>query len=118
MYAWQVLRTSSLFGESLRLVPKSSLKVLKTKNNSIVPKCAIGDSLVRQKKHFVICYCYFLKVKSGFREESLKTSLGNKIFFLFLALRGVIFNWSFKRNYLLINLFVVVGGILNQGNPR
>ncbi|KAM2042470.1 sedoheptulose-1,7-bisphosphatase, chloroplastic-like [Malus sylvestris] len=41
----KVLRTSSLFGESLRLVPKSSLKVLKTKNNSIVPKCAIGDSL-------------------------------------------------------------------------
>ncbi|CAN6553825.1 unnamed protein product [Malus baccata var. baccata] len=41
----KVLRTSSLFGESLQMVPKSSLKVLKTNNTSIVPKCAIGDSL-------------------------------------------------------------------------
>ncbi|BBH01484.1 sedoheptulose-bisphosphatase, partial [Prunus dulcis] len=41
----KVLRTSSLFGESLRMVPKSSLRVLKSKNSSSVPKCAIGDSL-------------------------------------------------------------------------
>ncbi|XP_062015892.1 sedoheptulose-1,7-bisphosphatase, chloroplastic-like [Rosa rugosa] len=41
----KVLRTSSLFGESLRLVPKSSLRALKTRNSSMTPKCAIGDSL-------------------------------------------------------------------------
>ncbi|KAL6201874.1 hypothetical protein ACLB2K_025586 [Fragaria x ananassa] len=41
----KVLRTSSLYGESLRLVSKSSLRALKTKNSSVAPKCAIGDSL-------------------------------------------------------------------------
>ncbi|KAK6121899.1 hypothetical protein DH2020_044360 [Rehmannia glutinosa] len=39
------LKASSLFGESLRVSPKSSLKVLKTKTSSLVTKCEIGDSL-------------------------------------------------------------------------
>ncbi|XP_057981721.1 sedoheptulose-1,7-bisphosphatase, chloroplastic isoform X1 [Malania oleifera] len=40
------LKASSLFGESLRTVPKSSLKVSKTKNySSLVTRCEIGDSL-------------------------------------------------------------------------
>ncbi|XP_041000335.1 sedoheptulose-1,7-bisphosphatase, chloroplastic [Juglans microcarpa x Juglans regia] len=39
------LKSSSLFGESLRVVPKSSLKVSKTKNSSLVTRCEIGDSL-------------------------------------------------------------------------
>lgn len=38
-------RGSSLFGESLRLAPKSSLKASKGKNSSLVTKCEIGDSL-------------------------------------------------------------------------
>ncbi|XWS74855.1 hypothetical protein CRYUN_Cryun01aG0033900 [Craigia yunnanensis] len=39
------LKSSSLFGESLRIVPRSSLKVSKTKNSSLVTRCEIGDSL-------------------------------------------------------------------------
>ncbi|KAF5467391.1 hypothetical protein F2P56_017219 [Juglans regia] len=39
------LKSTSLFGESLRVVPKSSLKVSKTKNSSHVTRCEIGDSL-------------------------------------------------------------------------
>ncbi|KAG6734977.1 hypothetical protein I3842_01G296900 [Carya illinoinensis] len=39
------LKSSSLFGESLRVVPKSSLKVSKTKNSSLETRCEIGDSL-------------------------------------------------------------------------
>ncbi|MBA0750125.1 hypothetical protein Gogos_003982 [Gossypium gossypioides] len=40
------LKTSSLFGESLRVVPRSSLKVSKAKNaTSLVTKCEIGESL-------------------------------------------------------------------------
>ncbi|KAF2296215.1 hypothetical protein GH714_036779 [Hevea brasiliensis] len=39
------LKSSSLFGESLRLVPRSSLQVLNTKNALLVTKCEIGDSL-------------------------------------------------------------------------
>uniref|UniRef100_A0A2N9GTZ5 Sedoheptulose-1,7-bisphosphatase, chloroplastic n=1 Tax=Fagus sylvatica TaxID=28930 RepID=A0A2N9GTZ5_FAGSY len=39
------LKSSSLFGESLRVVPKSSLKVSKAKNSSLVTRCEIGDSL-------------------------------------------------------------------------
>ena len=43
---WQSLKSSSIFGESLRVVPRSSLKVSKTKNSSLVTRCEIGDSLV------------------------------------------------------------------------
>ncbi|KAF5752548.1 sedoheptulose-1 7-bisphosphatase chloroplastic-like [Tripterygium wilfordii] len=39
------LKSSSLMGEQLRVVSKSSLKVSKTKNYSLVTKCEIGDSL-------------------------------------------------------------------------
>ncbi|KAL6328199.1 hypothetical protein AAG906_034342 [Vitis piasezkii] len=39
------LRSSSLFGESLRVVPRSSLKVSRTKNSSLVTRCEVGDSL-------------------------------------------------------------------------
>ncbi|KAH7548193.1 hypothetical protein JRO89_XS14G0081700 [Xanthoceras sorbifolium] len=40
------LKSSSIFGESLRVVPKSSFKVSKAKNNSsLVTRCEIGDSL-------------------------------------------------------------------------
>ncbi|KAJ8764084.1 hypothetical protein K2173_004985 [Erythroxylum novogranatense] len=39
------LKTSSLFGESLKLVPRSSLKVSRVKNSSAVTRCEIGDSL-------------------------------------------------------------------------
>ncbi|KAF3947614.1 hypothetical protein CMV_026277 [Castanea mollissima] len=39
------LKSSTLFGESLRVVPKSSLKVSKAKNSSLVTRCEIGDSL-------------------------------------------------------------------------
>ncbi|KAE7996668.1 hypothetical protein FH972_001372 [Carpinus fangiana] len=39
------LKSSSLFGESLRVVPKSSLKVSKAKNSPLVTRCEIGDSL-------------------------------------------------------------------------
>ncbi|GMY08161.1 sedoheptulose-1,7-bisphosphatase, chloroplastic [Fagus crenata] len=39
------LKSSSLFGESLRVVSKSSLKVSKAKNSSLVTRCEIGDSL-------------------------------------------------------------------------
>ncbi|KAF5194879.1 Sedoheptulose-1,7-bisphosphatase protein [Thalictrum thalictroides] len=39
------LKSSSIFGESLRTVSKSSLKVSKTKNSPLVTKCEIGDSL-------------------------------------------------------------------------
>ncbi|KAK6135907.1 hypothetical protein DH2020_030394 [Rehmannia glutinosa] len=46
------LTASSLFGESLRIAPKSSLKVSKAKNSSLVTKCEIGDSLVSSpEKH-------------------------------------------------------------------
>nr|XP_016497321.1 PREDICTED: sedoheptulose-1,7-bisphosphatase, chloroplastic-like [Nicotiana tabacum] len=39
------LKSSSLFGESLHVAPKSSLNVSKTKSYSLVSKCEIGDSL-------------------------------------------------------------------------
>ncbi|XP_022765053.1 sedoheptulose-1,7-bisphosphatase, chloroplastic-like [Durio zibethinus] len=39
------LKSSSIFGESLRVVPRSSLKVSKTENCSLVTRCEIGDSL-------------------------------------------------------------------------
>nr|DAD26632.1 TPA_asm: hypothetical protein HUJ06_028100 [Nelumbo nucifera] len=40
------LKSSSLFGESLRTVSKSSLKVSKTKSSSsLITRCEIGDSL-------------------------------------------------------------------------
>ncbi|KAL9421614.1 hypothetical protein AB3S75_033982 [Citrus x aurantiifolia] len=39
------LKASSLFGESLRVVPRSAVKVSKTKNSSLVTKCELGDSL-------------------------------------------------------------------------
>ncbi|PIA54406.1 hypothetical protein AQUCO_00900748v1 [Aquilegia coerulea] len=39
------LKSNSFFGESLRTVSKSSLKVSRTKNSSLVTKCEIGDSL-------------------------------------------------------------------------
>ncbi|RXI08852.1 hypothetical protein DVH24_022996 [Malus domestica] len=39
------LKSSSLFGESLRQVPRSSLKFSTTKQSSHVTKCEIGDSL-------------------------------------------------------------------------
>ncbi|KAI3470844.1 hypothetical protein Pfo_027507 [Paulownia fortunei] len=39
------LKASSLFGESLRVSPKSSLKVSKAKSSALVIKCEIGDSL-------------------------------------------------------------------------
>ncbi|CAK7325806.1 unnamed protein product [Dovyalis caffra] len=39
------LKSSSLFGESLRFVPRSSLQVSKAKNSSLVTRCEIGDSL-------------------------------------------------------------------------
>lgn len=39
------LKSSSLFGESLRVMPRSSLKVSKAKNSTLVTKCEIGDSL-------------------------------------------------------------------------
>ncbi|KAL9418530.1 hypothetical protein AB3S75_036483 [Citrus x aurantiifolia] len=39
------LKASSLFGEPLRVVPRSAVKVLKTKNSSLVTKCELGDSL-------------------------------------------------------------------------
>lgn len=42
----QSLRSSSLFGESLRTIPRSSLKVSKSKKSTFVTKCEIGDSLV------------------------------------------------------------------------
>lgn len=41
----KILKSSSLFGESLRTIPKSSLKVSKSKNSLPVTKCEIGDSL-------------------------------------------------------------------------
>ncbi|ESR48906.1 sedoheptulose-1,7-bisphosphatase [Citrus sinensis] len=39
------LKASSLFGEPLRVVPRSAVKVSKTKNSSLVTKCELGDSL-------------------------------------------------------------------------
>ncbi|BFG22790.1 hypothetical protein CerSpe_090640 [Prunus speciosa] len=39
------LKSSSLFGEPLRQVPRSSLKVSKTKQSSLVTRCEIGESL-------------------------------------------------------------------------
>ncbi|GLT93002.1 hypothetical protein SLE2022_108100 [Rubroshorea leprosula] len=39
------LKSSSLFGESLRIVPKSSLRAAKSRSSSVVTRCAIGDSL-------------------------------------------------------------------------
>ncbi|CAA3015323.1 sedoheptulose-1,7-bisphosphatase, chloroplastic [Olea europaea subsp. europaea] len=41
----RTLKTSSLFGETLRIAPKSSFRVTKTKNSSPLTKCEIGDSL-------------------------------------------------------------------------
>ncbi|PSS34495.1 Sedoheptulose-1,7-bisphosphatase [Actinidia chinensis var. chinensis] len=38
-------KSSWMFGESLRILPKSSVKVSKMKNSSFVAKCALGDSL-------------------------------------------------------------------------
>ncbi|KAG5239921.1 Sedoheptulose-1 family protein [Salix suchowensis] len=39
------LKSSSLFGETLRFIPRSSVKVSKAKNSSLVTRCEIGDSL-------------------------------------------------------------------------
>ncbi|KAL0382090.1 UNVERIFIED_CONTAM: Sedoheptulose-1,7-bisphosphatase, chloroplastic [Sesamum calycinum] len=39
------LRASSIYGDSLRVVPRSSLKVSKAKSSALVTKCEIGDSL-------------------------------------------------------------------------
>ncbi|KNA19215.1 hypothetical protein SOVF_063340 [Spinacia oleracea] len=39
------LKSSSLFGESLRMTTKSSVRVNKAKNSSLVTKCELGDSL-------------------------------------------------------------------------
>lgn len=39
------LKASSLFGEPLRVVPRSAVKVSKTKNSSLETKCELGDSL-------------------------------------------------------------------------
>ncbi|WOG94019.1 hypothetical protein DCAR_0313309 [Daucus carota subsp. sativus] len=45
-YTSKCLKSSSLFGESLRTMPRSSLKVSKSKKSStLVTKCEIGDSL-------------------------------------------------------------------------
>ncbi|KAF9598509.1 hypothetical protein IFM89_028041 [Coptis chinensis] len=44
-FSTRSLKSSSIFGESLRTTSKSSLKVSKTKNSSLVTKCEIGDSL-------------------------------------------------------------------------
>lgn len=46
MILLQSLKSSSLFGESLHVAPKSSLNVSKTKSYSLMTKCEIGDSLV------------------------------------------------------------------------
>lgn len=42
----QSSKGSSIFGESLRVAPRSSVKASKGKNASLVTKCEIGDSLV------------------------------------------------------------------------
>lgn len=39
------LKSSTLFGESLRMATKSSFRVNKAKNSSLVTKCELGDSL-------------------------------------------------------------------------
>ncbi|KAI4299455.1 hypothetical protein L6164_032915 [Bauhinia variegata] len=39
------VKASSFFGESLRVAPKSTLKVSKTRDSSLVTRCEIGDSL-------------------------------------------------------------------------
>ncbi|KAL0452771.1 UNVERIFIED_CONTAM: Sedoheptulose-1,7-bisphosphatase, chloroplastic [Sesamum latifolium] len=39
------LRASSIYGDSLRIAPRSSLKVSKAKSSALVTKCEIGDSL-------------------------------------------------------------------------
>ncbi|KAJ1422323.1 Sedoheptulose-1,7-bisphosphatase [Sesbania bispinosa] len=44
-YGFRSLKSSSLFGESLRVASKSTLKVSKTKNTPLITKCEIGDSL-------------------------------------------------------------------------
>lgn len=52
----QSLKSSSLFGESLRVMSKSSLKATKTNNSPLVTKCEIGDSLVSIKKKYRAIY--------------------------------------------------------------
>lgn len=42
----QSLKSSSLFGESLRVSSKSTLKFSRAKSTSVITKCEIGDSLV------------------------------------------------------------------------
>ncbi|KAJ7964035.1 Sedoheptulose-1,7-bisphosphatase [Quillaja saponaria] len=44
-FSFRNLKSSSLFGESLRVMPKSSIKMSRTKNSSLVTRCEIGDSL-------------------------------------------------------------------------
>nr|UER43305.1 SBPASE protein [Populus tomentosa] len=44
-FAARSLKSSSLFGETLRFIPRSSLRVSKAKNSSLVTRCEIGDSL-------------------------------------------------------------------------
>ncbi|XP_052184169.1 sedoheptulose-1,7-bisphosphatase, chloroplastic-like [Diospyros lotus] len=39
------LKSSSLFGDSLMVMPRASTKVLRVKNSSLVTRCEIGDSL-------------------------------------------------------------------------
>ncbi|KAM0023574.1 putative sedoheptulose-bisphosphatase [Helianthus debilis subsp. tardiflorus] len=44
-FATRSLKSSSFMGESLRVMPRSSIKVSKTQNSSLVTKCEIGESL-------------------------------------------------------------------------
>ncbi|KAI4306791.1 hypothetical protein L6164_030037 [Bauhinia variegata] len=44
-FGFRNLKPSSFMGESLRAAPKSTLKVSKTKDSSLVTRCEIGDSL-------------------------------------------------------------------------
>ncbi|KAF7816360.1 sedoheptulose-1,7-bisphosphatase, chloroplastic [Senna tora] len=44
-FAFRNLKSNSLFGESLRVASKSTVKVSKSKDTSLVTRCEIGDSL-------------------------------------------------------------------------
>ncbi|KAI3799977.1 hypothetical protein L1987_35283 [Smallanthus sonchifolius] len=44
-FATRSLKSNSFLGESLRVMPRSSLKVSNTQNSSLVTKCEIGESL-------------------------------------------------------------------------
>lgn len=50
----QNLKPSSLFGEALRVTPRSSLKFSRAKKSTtLVTKCEIGDSLVSNSMNLV-----------------------------------------------------------------